>query len=217
MKKKFFDCVGKVRKSLTMLGLVLCCAMTASVFTSCGSDDDPAGSADGSGSGSGSGTDTTVAAMKITPEYTASEDLLKYCDVKIEYTDDAGAKTESVTNTSWKKTLQAKVPATITVKSTVTLKTDIDISSVETDLDCALAYSAKYDFLNASGNSLDLSATLPQWDKSFTGPGKGIAENIKKGKLNITMTYSIDKNGELTATMQNGDNKPTTTTFRIRR
>lgn len=39
MKKNFFDCVGKVRKSLTMLGILLCCAMAASLFTSCSKDD----------------------------------------------------------------------------------------------------------------------------------------------------------------------------------
>lgn len=207
MKKTFFDCVGKVRKTLTMFGIVLCCAAAASVFTSCGSDDDPTEGA--SGSGSGSGSDTTVAAMKITPVYTASADLLKYCDVKVEYNDGTEAKSENMTGTSWTKTLQAKAPATITVKSTVTLKTDIDISSVETVLNCSLAYDTDYDFLNASGNSLKISENLPTWDKSFTNPGKSIAENIKKGELNMTVTYDLDKNGKLTTTMVSAGNKST--------
>ena len=166
-----------------MLGLVLCCAMTASVFTSCGSDDDPAGSGD----------DTTPARVRVAAVFPQAEAVLRYCDVKVEYDDGTGTKTEIVTSPKWEKTLEAKLPATITFKRTVTLKTDVTPSSTESitfDSTCSDGSC----LLNAAGNPLT-NLSIGKSSSTKTLNGEKFIEYVESGRLDKTITYSFDANG----------------------
>lgn len=175
-----------MRKNLLAFAAILCCATAATVFTACGSNDD----------NETSSTDTKPSNVAIQVSFTETEDILKYCDVSIEYNDGTGAKTESLTNTTWTKALTAKLPASFSIKKTVTLKAGVDLSTDTTTFNCFEAYSYRYNVINADGG---VTATDGHSEEiECEGEARQMAEGIKNGDFNESITLVFDANGKLT-------------------
>ena len=195
MKKKFFDCVGKVRKSLTMLGLVLCCAMTASVFTSCGSDDDnndlPVNPTT---------TDKKATTAVVDLSILQTTDFLQYFDVSFEYSNGTTPATDSMPSTgSWTKTLTVKLPGTITIKQTVKQKTENDLSTNTSKFNIYLpnkSYGYSYSLKDATGKEIGKKDKKQGESELYTV--SHLAELVTKGSFNKTLTLSFDADGNLT-------------------
>ncbi len=107
------------------LAAVLCCAMTATGLTACGSDDD-----DGN---TPKQDDNTPVAATMDYEMKVGDDMLRLLDITIEYYDDSGkVQTEQLTQKTWKKSIKAKLPATLGARLKGRLKQGADLSSRET-------------------------------------------------------------------------------------
>lgn len=176
-----------MRKNLLAFAAILCCATAATVFTACGSNDD----------NENSSTDTKPSNVAIQVSFTETEDILKYCDVSIEYNDGTGAKTESLTNTTWTKALTAKLPASFSIKKTVTLKAGVDLSTDSTTFKYAEGFIINYRILNAAGDVVKNGAGTSS-SKTSSAKAYKIAEGIKNGRLSRNLTYVFDADGKLT-------------------
>ncbi len=172
-----------MRKSLLAVATILCCATAATVFTACGDDDNETSS------------DTKSPHVELQMSFSESKDILKYCDVSIEYNDGTGAKTETLTDTAWTKTLTAKLPATFSIKKTVMLKAGVDLSTDTTTFNCTEAYSYRYNILNADGGIMTSNGKSSKLE--CEGEACKIAEGIKEGDFNESFTFAFDANGKL--------------------
>ncbi len=174
-----------MKKYLMTLAAVLCCAMMTTVFTACGGDDDD----------NDKKTDNKPTGVELSVSFSESEDMLEYCDIQIEYNDGTGAKTEAMTTTSWSKTLTAKLPATFTVKKTVTLKADKDMTSAKT-IEYVQKYSCNYSLVYASGGASSQFAVTGS-SHSGLGAADEMAEVVAKGLLDKTLIFTFDADGNL--------------------
>lgn len=175
------------------LAAVLCCAMTSTVFTACGSDDDdntptPA-------------EDTTPKQVAMDFYFFTTEDMLNYCNVEVTYDDGTGTKTATLTKDIVDDKLRYRVhfesdhlPATFTVGRMVTLKQSID------ELQSFSYFTNGYTYVaalyNAAGKKLsDIPQYIANDPQSY--PGANVTNLINAGRLNHTYTYTFDTNGEM--------------------
>ena len=165
---------------------ILCCATAATGFTACGSNDD----------NDETSSDTKSTKVELLLSFSESADIMKYCDVCIEYDNGTGAKTDTLTATTWTRTLTAKLPASFSVKKTVTLKAGVDLSTDTTTFNCFEEYSYRYDVINADGG---ITAADEHSEKmECEGEARQMAEGIKNGDFNESLTLVFDANGKLT-------------------
>ena len=183
MKKSLFNCVERIKKHLTMLGLVLCCAMAATVLTACGSDYDNDG---------GSQKDTNAVTAKLDIPITVSEDLLQYCDINVEYNLGTEVKKEQITKSSWTKTLQASIPTKVEIKITASLKADADTSTDTANKNFSIKCKPSCFLLNAAGEQLRelfVPSTSTMSDN----------ENIDATSIINGQTYELELSGPIDA------------------
>ena len=105
-----------MKKIIMTLAAVLCCTMTATVFTACGSDDkeeEPKPS-----------TEVTPTMVAMTFTFNATADMVNFFDMVITYNDGTGEKQETMTGTQWKKTLKVKLPASFSFSRQCRVKAD---------------------------------------------------------------------------------------------
>lgn len=173
-------------KKYLMGAAAICCMMISGVaLTACGDDDEPTNPTE----------DKTPAKVTMKFEYTLSQDVIDYCDVVVTYNDGTGVKTETMTSTTWSKTVSAKLPATFSFSKKVTLKSSKDItqaSSVKVERN----YKYVYELLNAEGKTLN-SGNYADMGYSMTLAGSGAAQLINNGRLDDSHTYTFDANGNL--------------------
>ncbi len=180
-----------MKKFLMTFAAAICCAMSVTMFTSCGDDDN---SSNGTGGGS-TVSDTIPASVKIKMSFSETEAMLKYCDITVKYNDGTGEKTDTVKSTEWSKTLSSKLPATFTFKKIITVRDSAGMASNEN--------------ITFFAGSLYTYAFYNKADENVGGirqngiMGKTIAENvpefiktIKEGEFNETDTFAFDATGK---------------------
>lgn len=97
--------------------------MTAVALTGCGSDDDD--------NNTPKPDDTTPVAAVMDYSLTVGDDMLSLLNLTIEYYDaDGKVQTEPLTQKSWKKSVRAKLPATLGVRLKMQLKDGADPASL---------------------------------------------------------------------------------------
>lgn len=169
-----------------LMATALCCMTMMSVsLTACGGDDEPNVPVEPA-------KDTTPAFVLMKFTYEATQDMLDYCNVVVKYNDGTGEKNETMTTTSWSKTVKAALPATLSFDREVTLKADKDITAVEKFTYCN-SYSNPYEIVNKSGESLSKGGSSTGTSSSFSGAQ--VEQLITAGRLNLSHTYTFDKNG----------------------
>lgn len=123
------------------LAAVFCCAMTTTVLTACGGNDD----------GDVPGPDKTPVAGKMTASYQVSEDMLKYLTISVEYYDaDGNVKKEQMDKTEWAKEVKAKLPAKVGARLLMKLKDGVDASTIT-----SIAFSRTYAYKCVAVTSSD--------------------------------------------------------------
>lgn len=172
-----------MKKVILTLAAILCCA---SLFTSCQK---------GSDSGSDKPTTVTPVYVSMTVEIPASDDMLKYLNMSVSYEAGNEKNTETVTAVTWSKTFQVKLPGSINVKRTVTLKDGKTIPAEES-FSYARGYAVSWKFLDA--NSKEIRAGGMSSSKNTAkGVGSKVEDLVKKGKFDTSVNYSFDKDGNV--------------------
>ena len=164
----------------------ICCMLISGVaLTACGGDDEPSNSTE----------DKKPAKVAMKFNYSLSQDVLDYCDVVITYNDGTGAKTETMTSTTWSKTVSAQLPVDFSFSRKVTLKSGKDITKA-TSLTISRNYSYSYELFDEAGKTLN-SGNYTGTGSSITSAGSAAAALVNEGRLNDSHSYSFDANGVL--------------------
>ena len=110
-------------KKISWATLTVMCAMTMiTVFSACSKDDDDKNSAD----------DNKATAAVMNCNLTVGDDMFNYLDLTVEYYDANGkVQSEQMTSKNWKKSVLAKLPATLGACLKIQLKNGTDPSSLD--------------------------------------------------------------------------------------
>ena len=178
-----------MKKMMMTLAAVLCCAMTMTVFTACGSDDDDK---------SEPASDKPVAAvMDVT--LSVGDDMFDKATLSVEYYDANGkVQTETLTKKDWTKSVKAKLPATLGMRLMVKSKDGIDYASLQKFTE-SYAYSCTVYPVNANGTALG-GGKSGGTQVNLDIPGSKVAEWIsdKSGGI-LKILYTVDVNGQVTS------------------
>jgi hypothetical protein len=187
-----------MKKTLTMLAAIICCALIATAFTACGDDDDNA-----SDPGQPKIDDPVPTRLVMSYYYYMTDDMFRYCDVEVSFGDGSG-HAESVRldrdnlddMLAYKVSLEADhLPAAFTLTRHVTLKDDIaDLASFKYYKN---GFSYAFALYNAAGQRLSASNVVNAVDQQ-TSSGIAAADLIATGQLDYTHTYTFDEKGVLT-------------------
>lgn len=169
-----------MRKKLFMYAAFCSMVVTATLFASCGGDDDAIGGED-----AGSKTATEA---KVIYEAKFSEDILKYCDVKIAYLDAEGTARAEYATANWSKTVVCKkFAAKVGLMYVITIKKGIDIDKEPLSIGsgCAISYNA----YNSKGETVgsrsepcnvsDRKTSKELFIKGFSGEGHSYKSYIE--------------------------------------
>ncbi len=173
-----------MKKVILSLAGVLCCA---ALFTSCqkGSDSD-------SGSGDSSAAAPVYVELNVT--IPATEKMVEYFDMSISYEAGNEKNTVATTEASWTKTFKVKLPCTIDVKRTVTLKAGQTIPAEE-KISYVKGYTSSWKFLDANSKELRGGGFDENTNKG-TNIGTKIQEMLGKSVFNVSAEFSFDKDGK---------------------
>lgn len=162
-----------MRKKLFMYAALCSIVVTTALFASCGGDDN---GIDGEDAGSKVATEA-----KVVYEAKFSEDILKYCDVKIAYLDAEGVAQAEYATADWSKTVVCKkFAAKVGLMYVITIKKGIDIDKEPLSIGsgCAISYNAR----NSKGETIgshsepcnvsDGKTSKELFIKGFSGEGR---------------------------------------------
>ncbi|MDO4197197.1 MAG: hypothetical protein Q4D33_13745 [Prevotellaceae bacterium] len=182
-----------MKKYLMTLAAVLCCALTISVFTSCGGDDDESTNQPQNPAG-----DNTPKKVMMVFGFYATQDMMDNCDILVT----CGNETEAMTLTNttkvgkfykWEKTVAAnELPANFTFSRKVTLKHNIDAMPIFEYTPSGYSYSSS--LYNAEGKSIAVGGSHSNMS-TIQVDGVNMTSIINNGKLDNTITVSFDQNG----------------------
>ena len=182
MKKNFFKSV---------FALMCACVMTTS-FVACGSDDDDKTPSN----------DNTRAKVGMIFDFQITDDMLKYCDIEISANNGAGLSDKKTVTASDVKDgfftakLSASLPANFTLTRTVKMKSNVDLTGVET-IKFVRGYQYTVGYYNAAGQYLEKDGklvSLLNLTPTSTSVDKFI-QCVNEGYLDKTITIAFDKNG----------------------
>lgn len=176
-----------MKKKLMAITAVFCCAMTMTVFTACGDDDD----------------NPTIDNMKpvaVVMDYTfeTTAEMLNVFDLTIEYYDESGSvQKEQMTNAQWKKSLRTKIPTTVGARLTAKVKDGIDVASMEK---VSVSYAYKYNGYPVSADNKVAGTVISAGTgTNLTMKGDKVSEYLAKhsdGLVKYLYKYASDGNAE---------------------
>ena len=178
-----------------LAALALLCSTT--LLTACGGDDD---------NGNPPAADNTRAYVGWTHSAKVTKDMLTYFNVEVITTDGNGKSTsytvteDKVTNDRFSVTVFSKLPGSVTVAVKVTVKSNVDFSTVESiKYYIAKSYGFNVSYFNADGKIIDgegsfgSSGALSASTASVAGTS--FIDDVRNGKLDYTVTFAFDKDG----------------------
>ena len=173
-----------MKKTLMTLAAVLCCAMMTTVVTACGDDEGNTKYA----------ADVTPAAEKMDYILTTSDEMLNTLNLTVEYYDANGSiQSEQMTQTEWKKTVRAKLPATHGLRLKMQVKNGVDVKSIAT-FRAMVNFLASYDTMN-SGDGVVVKGTTITKQFTLDMPGGSIpywVEQHANGIVSILYTFDME-------------------------
>ena len=179
-----------MKKTLMTLAAVLCCAMTMTVLTACGSDDETSKKTD----------DKTRVGCGMKYMFSVGTELFQYVDFTVEYYDkDGKVQSEKMANELWEKTVETKLPGKVGVQVKLQMKEGVDPSAVEW---VTVTYTYNYHAytLTADGKKVagDINAASPKRDI----PGSRLTDWVSENAIlkAVSFGYSFDANGNQTNT-----------------
>lgn len=178
----------KTTKSF-LAALIVICAMTTTVFTACGDDDDNINN---------SVDDNKPVAAVMVCELTVGDDMFNVLDLTVEYYDANGqVQSEQMTAKNWKKTVLAKLPATLGARLKIQVKNGIDPASLDVFTeDVKYAYSVNP--VNASGKEQSGGQAYIS-HPTLDMPGDKVADWVAKHSNGLVkFLYTVNSNGQVT-------------------
>lgn len=177
-------------KKFFLAALTMMCAMTTTVMTACSSSSDDDG-------GKTSSNDPVAATMDYV--LTTSNEMLDILDVTIEYYDENGkVQTEKMTNPEWKKTVRAKLPATLGARMKGQLKDGVDVTTI-----ASFKASYGYSYMGYAVNANNQAVGAVQSNSSssnLTMKGEKIPEFLNDKKAGIVkFLFTFDTKGNSTS------------------
>lgn len=167
---------------------MMCVMTTTTVFTACGDDDDNNTPADGN--------KATAAVMNC--DLTVGDDMFNYLDLTVEYYDANGqVQSEQMTAKNWKKTVQAKLPATLGARLKMRVKSSVNPATLEKFTE-DVKYSYSVNPVNARGIELSggkVYSNHPTLDM----PGDKVTDWVERHADGLVkFLYVFDANGQVT-------------------
>ena len=126
-----------------------------------------------------------------------SADLLKYCDVVIEYTDADGKKNDTITAETWEKNFLTQLPCTYSFKTYYTMKADIDYTAEDTLHVGHNHYGYFYSLHAANGDVISKPDPVIKNPKPKAIKLNKLAESISTGYFNTVHEFVFDSDGKL--------------------
>lgn len=179
-----------MKKILMTLAAVLCCAMTMTVFTACGSDDDDNGN-------NTQKPDNTPVAVQMNYVVETTQATLNIVDVTVEYYDaDGKIQSEPLTGEKWQKSIQHKLPATAGIHLKAPLKAGFDVENseaVEISLTCG------YDgyFVDAQGGKTILPVS-ETFGTNISTKSKRFSDWLAGSNNILPILFIFDAKGQYT-------------------
>ena len=185
-----------MKKILMTLAAILCCAMTMTLFTACGDDDDEGGKKPV--------VEATSGVMEC-QLYTSDETLTSF-DFYVKYYDENGqVKNEKVVwpeqKTSegvrtWTKKVVQKLPATLGIFVEIKAKDGIDMNA---QYYIAHGYNVTFTSLSKSGDVLDLYPVNGNYVVSHNRAGM-LEDFLREEGRFLNIIYKYDINGKTSGT-----------------
>lgn len=178
----------KAKKLLLATLTVMCAIVLTTVFTFCSKDDDDNKTTD----------DNKPTAAVMDYSLTVGDDMFNYLDLTVEYYDANGkVQSEQMTEKTWKKTVQANLPATLGARLKMQVKSSVNPATLEKFTE-DVKYSYSVNPVNARG--IELSGgkgysnhpTLDMPDDKVTDWVERHADGLVK------FLYVFDANGLVT-------------------
>lgn len=180
-------------KKMLTLAAILCCAMTATVFTACGSDDD---------NSSEPAKDPASTAVMNCTLYT-NDAALESFDYYVKYYDANGKEvSEKITwsenldnlkRRTWTKNLVAKLPAKVGVYMEVRAKDGVDL---EVAHKMAYGYAVSFASLTASGQTIREFRPASRYDDMTIKKGM-VQEFLSNENPLFNQGYEFDAEGKV--------------------
>ena len=176
-----------MKKKLMAIAAVFCCAMTMTVFTACGDDDDKPYI-----------DNKKPVAVSMNYAFETTSETLNVFDLTIEYYDANGTvQTEQMTNTQWQKSLRTKIPTTVGARLLIKLKDGVDVASME-KVTVSYGYEYKGHPVSAD-NSVAGTVIGGSSGTNLTMKGDNVSEYLAKhsdGLVKYLYKYASDGNAE---------------------
>ena len=141
------------------------------------------------------GDENKPAYVSFTYRNIESADLLKYCDVVIEYTDADGKKKDTITAETWEKNFLTKLPCTYSFKTYYTMKADIDYTAEDTLHVGRNNYGYVYTLLTANGDIISTTDPVIKFQPYAIKLNK-LAELVLQGKFDRGNDFVFDADGK---------------------
>lgn len=174
-----------MKKLMITLAAILCCA---TMFNSCKKAD----------SKQEEKVDDSPAYVLMSFTYVATDDMIKYTDMKVTYLDqDNAEKTETVTSTEWTKVVKFPLPAELKFDRAISWKPDAKNQILEDELYSYIVKTKiQFAVVSASGKEIRSQSTnVGDLGSPTTLKGKKFVL-VDWGKLSSTNHYSFDKEGK---------------------
>lgn len=177
-----------MKKKIMAIAAVFCCAMTMTMFTACGSDDDGGSPVD----------DKKPVAVDMDYAFSTTNDMLNIFDLTIEYYGDNGTvQTEKMTSTQWKKSVKPKIPATVGARLLAKVKDGVDVASMEK---VTISYAYEYAGQAVSSDNYVVGTVIGGGTgQNLTMAGSKVAEHLNKykdGLVKFLYKYSSSGNAQ---------------------
>lgn len=185
-----------MKKNLMTLAAILCCAMTMTLFTACGDDDDEGGKKPV--------VEATSGVMEC--QLYSSDRTLDSFDFYVKYYDDEGnIKSEKVVwseqNNSdglrtWSKKVVQKLPSTLGISLEIKAKDGIDLNG-QYWID--RGYDVTFTSRTASGDVIDLHPIVGHFESSHNKAGM-LEDWLQESGRPLNVIYKYDINGKTSGT-----------------
>jgi len=173
-----------MKKMMMTFAAVLCCAMTMTVFTACGNDDDD----------NTQKPDNTPVTVQMNYVVETTQATLNIADVTVEYYDaDGKIQSEALTGEKWQKSIQHKLPATAGIHLKAPLKAGFDADNSEA-VEISLTRSYDGYFVDAQGVRTILPVSQTEGEKIST-KSKRFPDWLTASNNILPVLYSFDGKG----------------------
>ena len=175
-----------MKKFMMAAVALICMTMTSVALSSCGDDDDDKGN---------DGSQFSTAVLDFT--LITSDETLAVFDVTAEYYDNGKLQSEKLTQSTFKKTVKAALPANLGARLFFNVKSGVDVASLEK---VEATYGYEYSTWCESANGAKGKIVIKEDLKHASLSGDRVEAWLAKNSDLIKFGYDYTANGEIVNT-----------------